>query len=412
MAHAEPSPPPVENTAIEFFAGMGLVRRALETTSAMTDGPGVVWRTLLANDFDPLKERLYRASFPEDHDVLVAGDVAALHADDLPRADLWTASFPCTDLSLAGRGAGIHAGQSGAVWSMLHLLERLPESERPAHIFFENVLGLLTSHGGDDFKSLVNAVSNLGYGLDAICVDAIHFVPQSRPRLFILAERLDRSSRQAVDPEHATVSIARPRKLIDAMRRNENIDWLLRGIPAFPERALALEGVIDDPPDDSARWWSEERCEYFRNQAHPGHAGSLERMINGASTTYATAFRRVRALPETGSERTESRKKSVAELRTDGVAGCLRTPKGGSAKQILVRAGQGELRVRHMTPVECARLQGVETLPGGFTDNELLFGLGDAVCVPAVRWALDRLVESEDQATVHSRQQCLFTTPV
>lgn len=74
-------------------------------------------------------------------------------------------------------------------------------------------------------------------------------------------------------------------------------------------------------------------------------------------------------------------------MRTDGLAGCLRTPKGGSSKQIVLRAGNGEVRARWMTPREYGRLQGV---PDSFiipeNDIDAYFGFGDAVCVPAVEW--------------------------
>ena len=75
----------------------------------------------------------------------------------------------------------------------------------------------------------------------------------------------------------------------------------------------------------------------------------------------------------------------MAELRTDGIAGCLRTPRGGSSKQILVRAGNGGWGVRLLTPREYARLQGVRdsfVLPKNV--NKGYFAMGDAVCVPAI----------------------------
>ena len=76
----------------------------------------------------------------------------------------------------------------------------------------------------------------------------------------------------------------------------------------------------------------------------------------------------------------------MAELRTDGIAGCLRTPRGGSGRQILFKAGKGEYHVRLLTPRECARLMGADNFKIKATTNQALFGFGDAVCVPAVRW--------------------------
>jgi DNA (cytosine-5)-methyltransferase 1 len=97
-------------------------------------------------------------------------------------------------------------------------------------------------------------------------------------------------------------------------------------------------------------------------------------MTAGEEESYGTVFRRMRA------------GRSMAELRTDGVAGCLRTPKGGSAKQILFKAGRGEYHARLLTPREAARLMGADdyTLPNSLDAS--YFGFGDAVCVPVIEW--------------------------
>ena len=76
----------------------------------------------------------------------------------------------------------------------------------------------------------------------------------------------------------------------------------------------------------------------------------------------------------------------MAELRTDGIAGCLRTPKGGSGRQILFKGGFGGCRVRLLTPRECARLMGADDYKITVSSNNALFGFGDAVCVPVVEW--------------------------
>jgi DNA (cytosine-5)-methyltransferase 1 len=76
----------------------------------------------------------------------------------------------------------------------------------------------------------------------------------------------------------------------------------------------------------------------------------------------------------------------MGELRTDGIAGCLRTPRGGSGRQILFCAGKGQYRVRLLTPRECARLMGADAYRINVPLNQALFGFGDAVCVPAIQW--------------------------
>lgn len=355
--------------AAEFFAGAGLVRRAME---------GAGWRVVWANDFDPVKRRVYRAWLGDDHEI-DGRDVREVRAGDVPEAALWTASFPCTDLSVAGGRAGIHAGQSEAVWAILRMLREKGE-QGPRWVLFENVTGLLSSHAGADLRALVGALNGAGFGVDPMLVDARWFTPQSRPRLFLLASRLGEAAR--ADPMSLAPRRARPARVVEAMRAHADLVWHARDLPEPPAGAARVESVLESLDDDDARWWSEERVRYFLAQAHPAHHALRDEVC--ARGGVATAFRRVRQIGGV--------KRSVVELRADGCAGCLRMPKGGSAKQMLLVGRRGApARVRYMTAVECARLQGVEGVPDGFTESELLAAMGDAVCVPAARWALERI---------------------
>lgn len=381
MPSTQPANADTPRRAAEFFAGMGLVRRALESVEPR-------WRTVYANDVDPLKHRLYAASFADSADVLDRRDIHEVRAADIPECELWSASFPCTDLSLAGARGGIHAGQSAAVWQIFRLLEEISRERRPRWLLFENVVGLLTSAKGADFLALVRAINRAGYGVDPVLVDAAWFTAQSRPRLYLLCERLDVRAPDVLfeDDRHR----ARNPRIDAIVRANPGEAWHRRTLAPLAHDPESLRSTLDDPPRGSERWWDRPRAEYFVAQVHPSHRDAADRMIAGESVTHATAYRRVRPVGANGAKR------SVAELRTDGRAGCLRLPKGGSAKQIVFRAGLGEYGVRHMTPTEAARLQGVEddALFGEsspFTDNELLAGLGDAVCVPAAAWAAEML---------------------
>ncbi len=370
---------PGNSRAAEFFAGMGLVRAALEHPRARRR-----WTVAYANDIDPAKAAIYRALHPGD-DHLDTRDVAEVAPGDIPPCELWTASFPCTDLSLAGGRAGIHAGQSGAVWRVLDLLRGTSQSDRPRWVFLENVPGLLSSHGGRDFRALVAALNELGFGVDAMRVNADRFTPQSRARLFLIATRLDDPSAPApADPLTLEPTEARHAGIITVMRAAPDLTWHARDLPPLPARSTTIEEIVEPIDAESSRWWNAERVSYFLAQVHPNHLAELEKRRDAGAVSHATAFRRVRAIAGV--------KRSLAEVRFDGVAGCLRTPKGGSAKQILVELGCGELRVRHLTARECMRLQGAgDTIPAGVGEDAMLFALGDAVCVPAVRWALDQI---------------------
>jgi DNA (cytosine-5)-methyltransferase 1 len=147
-------------------------------------------------------------------------------------------------------------------------------------------------------------------------------------------------------------------------------------LPHLPKPTKTLADIVDDLPPDDEHWWDEKRAAYFMSQLSPKHACDARLMLANETPAYATAFRRVR------------NGRSMAELRTDGIAGCLRTPRGGSGRQILFKACRGKVQVRLLTARECARLQGADDyrMKKHLPLNQALFGFGDAVCVPVVEW--------------------------
>lgn len=348
-------------TVAEFFAGIGLVRLAFERQG---------WSIVFANDHDDQKAEMYRANFGGEH--LSTSDIRGVSADDLPDCTIFTASFPCTDLSIAGAMVGLKGERSGMFWEFVRIL-REKGDRKPPLILLENVVGFLLSHEGRDFEAAMLALNDLGYCVDAMIVNAVNFAPQSRARLFIIAKHRSLGSGEIPSP-----TSVRPAMLIDFIRSHPNIGWDIRSLPDPPTPALTLSDIIENLPAGDPLWWNEKRASYFMGQLSDRHLAIARRMIAGTTYTYATAFRRVR------------KGRSMAELRTDGIAGCLRTPKGGSGRQILFKAGRGKYRVRLMSARECARLQGVpDTFKISVPLNQALFGFGDAVCVPAVEWLVE-----------------------
>lgn len=365
-----PCPAPREGlTALEFFAGVGLARMGLERAG---------WEIVYANDLDPAKQRMHDGHFgPSPHYVLE--DIHRLDPADVPDALLAHASFPCTDLSLAGARKGLNAGESSAFWGWVELLRGMGNC-RPPLVLIENVTGLLSSNGGADFRSLIEALNELGYAADAMLVDAAHFTPQSRPRLFVVGQLTPMAGEMLAAAE-LEPSVVRPAKLVEEIRRSTDLDWALAPLPEPPTYGEApLASILDSLPSDDEQWWSEERAEYLLNQMSDKHRAEADAMIAGKRLSHGTVFRRVR------------KGKSMAELRTDGLAGCLRTPKGGSGRQILFEAGRGEYRVRLLNADECARLMGADGYRVTVPLNQALFGFGDAVCVDAVAWVAEHRI--------------------
>jgi len=349
-------------TALEFFAGIGLMRLGLAQAG---------WRVCFANDIDETKARTYRANFAAED--LVVSDVRNVKPVDLPPALLATASFPCTDLSLAGQRQGLRGRESGALWPWLELLSALPESRRPPILMLENVLGLLSVNGGADFEAAVGRINSLAYRCDPFIVDAAHFVPQSRVRVFIVCVRDALGILPAVAV--AQPSETRPKKLVDFMARTPHLRWGQLSIPSPRTRRRQLQELLEVLPEDAAEWWDIARTHKLLHQMSRKHRAVADELIRRDTVSAVTVYRRTR------------RDGCRAELRADGVAGCLRTARGGSSRQIVAFAGAGQFRARFMTPRECARLQGA---PDSFVipvaSHDAVFAFGDAVCVPVIEW--------------------------
>lgn len=350
-------------TVADFFAGIGLHRYALERHG---------WSVAFANDMDPAKRATHDAHFQDDESHYVVANVHHVAASDVPSVSLAVASFPCNDLSLAGSRRGLAGPQSSAFWGFTRVVEEMGD-RRPPLIMLENVPGLLTSRNGDDLEAALEALNDLGYSVDLFILDARHFVPQSRRRVFVVAT-VDTCLEPPSEPTPAVESALRPRAVAGFISSRPHIRWAIRTLPDLPECELTLVDILDDLAPTSDAWWSDERAAYLLSQMSPKHRATADAMIASDRVAHGAVFRRVRK----GVTR--------AELRADGIAGCLRTPRGGSARQILFQAGRGSYAARLLTGRECARLMGADDYRLDGSLNRALFGFGDAVCVPVIEW--------------------------
>jgi DNA (cytosine-5)-methyltransferase 1 len=350
-------------------------------------GLGAAWRCLLANDFDPRKARAYADNWGEGD--LRCGDVAGLTSADLPsRADLAWASFPCQDLSLAGAGAGLSGARSGAFWGFHALMRDLRrEGRAPRIIALENVLGTLTSKGGADFTALCRALDGLGYRFGALTIDAAHFVPQSRPRLFLVALRDDFSPPEDLTAPAPRAPFAAParRRAAAGLPPTLAQSWVWWRLPEPPRANLSLVDCLDDDPED-APWHEGEETRAFIAAMSKASLRDLAAARARGSRQVGALFRRTRPDGEGGTI-------VRAEARFDGLAGCLRTPAGGSSRQFLIEVEGEATRSRLIGAREAARLMGLPEsyrLPARRNDAYRL--VGDGVAAPVVRYLSEHLL--------------------
>ncbi|HZZ24294.1 MAG TPA: DNA cytosine methyltransferase [Roseiarcus sp.] len=344
------------HTFAEFFAGIGCARV----------GFGASWRCQFANDIDAGKALIYWRNHGDDHFRLC--DVRHNRADDVPTVDLAMASPPCTDLSEAGARAGIYAERSGVVWPFIGILRELRDQHRaPKLAVVENVRGMVNGRDGRDVIAVVEALSGASYAVGAVLIDAAWFVPQSRPRVFLIAVRGDLVIPDALRGDRPT-----PWCSTDALVKA--LDGRVTWWPALPlptASPTALETCFDAK---ATGWIPMAPSDFGKPSRH-----AIER-LNG-DRRLGTVFRRTR------------NEGPVWELRLDGRAGALRVASGGSSRQSWALIEGGQVARRLFTPKECARIMG---LPDGFwlpPGNDGLTAVGDGISPPVVRHLAEHLFE-------------------
>jgi DNA (cytosine-5)-methyltransferase 1 len=292
---------------LELFAGGGMARL----------GFGPEWRCLFANDIDSKKGAAYRANFGGDE--LRVCDAGRLTTEGL-----------------------------------------VAEGRAPRTVVLENVTGLLQSHGGRDIALIHEAFERAGYQHATAVIDARHFVPQSRERVFVIGVRRDMGVSVNTLVDRALSAL--PTRNLDLIDILENGPHLERRPPEEAERHLAMMSAT--------------------NLAKVEEARAAGRLIAGAF------YRRIRRLPD-------GTKIQRAEVRFDGLAGALRVAStGGSSTQFLLLVDGPSAQMRPMTPREYARCTGVpESYALSANAGEARSLMGDGVVVPVVRHIVERIIE-------------------
>lgn len=350
---------------LEFFAGSGLVAKGLAP----------YFKAAWANDICPKKAAVYTANHGKKHFKL--GSIAEVEGQSLPAATLSWASFPCQDLSLAGLTAGIHAERSGLVWQWLRIMDEMPN--RPPLLVAENVTGLLAADGGSHYRILHTALRERGYVVGALMLDAVHWVPQSRPRVFVVA--LKEGETIPSELIGTGPNWMHPNYLLSAI---EGLDgFVFWNMPEPPQRKNTLADLVewDAPTDDLA-------AAYRKLSLLPAaHRAKLEQHAE----VVAPGYKRTR------------KQGQVLELRFDGIAGCLRTAEGGSSRQVIILKRGERYDTRLLTVRETARLMGAPDtykIPGSYNDGYT--AMGDAVAMPVARYLGKHLLAPLGK-TLHDR---------
>lgn len=373
-------------TAISLFSGVGGLDLGVEAAG---------FRTVLMCEADAYKRAVLAAHWPG---VPIHDDVHTL--DDHPHADLVHGGFPCQDVSVAGKRAGLAGERTGLFWHAV----RVVDAVRPRAVLLENVPGLLSSQSGRDFAVVVDALADRGYGVAWRVLDAQHFgVPQRRRRVFVLAVAGD-------DPRAAAERAGAVLALTEGVRRDP-----AQGDEAGPDAAAGARGRADDRrvvgalagvgPNGGWRIGSDEAAAghlvptvsaTLKGQRGKGGGGigPEETLIPSVALTL-TAERGQWNDPTSG-----NLIPTAFHLTQDPISGSVAPAMGkGNAQGCATVGVATAVGVRRLMPVECERLMG---WPDGHTapprvkapDSRRYAACGDGVVAPVAEWIARRLADA------------------
>jgi DNA (cytosine-5)-methyltransferase 1 len=302
--------------------------------------------------------------------------------------DLVCGGFPCQDLSVAGKRAGLAGERSGLWFEFARIIDEL----EPKWVVAENVPGLLSSDKGSDFAIIVRWLAERGYGVAWRVLDAQYFgVPQRRRRVFIVGSLGDgRAAEVLFEREGMSGNTPKGRKEGE-------------GTPAATLRGFGhgWQGQHNDTNavmvarENGQGYWMEDNISgtLDKNMGDSGHASRPAIVLQ--STVGALQVRDAKGIATTIDD------KLIWEMQHASEA--YRPSQGGVAPTLQGRMGTGGnnvplVGVRRLTPTECERLQG---FPDGWTDGQSdstrYRQLGNAVAVPVVEWIGKQIIAAPER---------------
>ncbi len=158
-----------------FFAGIGGFDLAFENQGFTAN---------FQCELNPFCQKVLKKHWPK---VTLHDDITTLSTSDIPMSKVWCGGFPCQDVSVA-RGSKKRDGLKGQNSGLFYPFVKLIEQQKPDVVLLENVVGLLSSHNGQDFRIIIEKLTTLGYAVSWRVLNSRFFgAPQSRPRVFICA---------------------------------------------------------------------------------------------------------------------------------------------------------------------------------------------------------------------------------
>lgn len=402
-----------------LFSGIGGIDIGLERAGAVP-----VWQA----EKDPACRRILARHWPS---IKAFDDVQAI-CESTPRADIICGGFPCQDLSVAGKRAGLAGKRSGLFFEFVRILGALT----PRWVFIENVPGLLSSNHGRDMGTVLWNLGQLGYGWSYRVLDAQYLgVPQRRRRVFIVGCLGDgaRAASVLFEPQSCNGDSSPCREMgsriaatLRSRAKNPGVNEAGRGgeddqnliLPGREGTAFTLKGThrgVEQGHNGNfvAHTLSAEGCDApedgtgrgtpliaVRSSGHCGSNG-IGVYQHGDAPTLNTCGDLAALVPldmrqaSRGATMTNNRKRGSGGAPGTGIGKAGDPSPSISTSHPPAIAGAC---VRRLTPRECERLQGFpDDWTVGEKDTTRYRMIGNAVCVPVALWIGQRLVQANQE---------------
>jgi len=374
-------------TAVSLFAGVGGFDLALERAGI---------RVVASVEWDKKAQEVLKKHFPKSE---IFGDIQGVTGEQLrsagfdPSNGIITGGFPCQDLSVAGKRAGLAGKRSGLFWEICRLLDET----RSQTVILENVPGLLSSNNGGDMAVVIEALVERGYRVGWRVLDAQHFgVPQRRRRVFIVGCL----GNDGPSPEEIlALGESRARYLETSREKRKNTPRSIAesvGNSSINSKILTIDGTrVGDVrvSDDQTMQTVIQRWGTGGGNVPAIFPIDLRNALRDADKLDAQNRQGLGI----GNEGDAS--PTITNAFVPGVATIVGTLQARDYKGLNhegARDGKAIIgessQVRRLTPTECERLQG---FPDGWTegqaDSHRYKQMGNAVAVPVVQWLIDRV---------------------
>jgi len=338
----------------------------------------------------------------------IYSDVREVGKHNLKPVDVICGGFPCQDLSIAGRREGL-AGERSGLWFEFH---RIIAELRPGWVVIENVPGLLSSNGGEDFAVILRGLVELGYGVSWRVLDAQYFgVPQRRRRVFIVGSLGNGGSAQVLFEREGGARNTPPRReagqgvaaaVVSRIGKGGFTDPVNDNIISVHETGKGfwtegLPGLRADPGG-----MPENVIAYTIQQNDNGNHRRKDRPNGGLYVNETDTALTVGSADMTAIAWMDSRRDSYREFGNIAPTAESQWGTGGNNVPLV--------GVRRLTPVECERLQGFpDNWTDGQADSTRYRQLGNAVAVPVIEWIGERITQvrgSPINAAILESQRC------